>query len=170
MQKFFNEDNNESDSRGEFFACDDEETKKAFLQRFVAAGAAIRYETVNSHKVGELLALDIAIRRNDENWVEVLPESISSQIEHSLYYGHFFCHVFHQDYILKKGADANKVKSEMLALLDTRGAKYPAEHNVGHLYEAESDLQNFYIGLDPTNTFNPGIGKMDKHKRNCSCC
>ena len=71
---------------------------------------------------------------------------------------------------MKKGADAKKVKSEMLVLLDERGAKYPAEHNVGHLYEAESDLQNFYRSLDPTNTFNPGIGMMDKHKRNCSCC
>ena len=170
LHKFFNEGNEGKEPRGEFFVCDEDETKKAFLQRFVAAGAAIRYETVNSHKIGELLALDIAIRRNDENWVEELPESISSQIEHSLYYGHFFCHVFHQDYILKKGADAKKVKSEMLALLDSRGAKYPAEHNVGHLYEAESDLQNFYIELDPSNTFNPGIGKMDKHKRNCSCC
>ena len=58
----------------------------------------------------------------------------------------------------------------MLALLDSRGAKYPAEHNVGHLYEAESNLQKFYKNLDPTNTFNPGIGKMEKHKRNCSCC
>ena len=169
FHEFFNQ-NPDKDSPGEFFAYDDEETKKAYLQRFVAAGAAIRYETVNSHKVGELLALDIAIRRNDENWIEELPESISSQIEHSLYYGHFFCHVFHQDYILKKGADATKVKSDMLAVLDSRGAKYPAEHNVGHLYQAESDLQNFYKKLDPTNTFNPGIGKMDKHKRNCSCC
>ncbi|MCL4111191.1 UNVERIFIED_CONTAM: hypothetical protein GTU68_043104 [Idotea baltica] len=170
FDKFFNDVSENKESRGEFFVCDDAETKKAYLQRFVAAGAAIRYETVNSHKVGELLALDIAIRRNDENWVEELPESISSQIEHSLYYGHFFCHVFHQDYILKKDADTKKVKSEMLALLDSRGAKYPAEHNVGHLYEADSDLQKFYIELDPTNTFNPGIGKMDKHKRNCNCC
>lgn len=167
LEKFFADKN---ENFGEFFVCTEDESKKAFLQRFVAAGAAIRYETINSHKSGELLALDIAIRRNDENWVEELPESISSQIEYSLYYGHFFCHVFHQDYILKKGADAKKVKSEMLALLDTRGAKYPAEHNVGHLYEAESDLQNFYRELDPTNTFNPGIGKMEKHKRNCSCC
>lgn len=158
------------ENRGEFFTCTENETQKAFLHRFVAAGAAIRYETVNKNKVGELLALDIAIRRNDNNWVEELPESISSQIEHSLYYGHFFCHVFHQDYILKKGADAKKVKQEMLAILDSRGAKYPAEHNVGHLYEAESDLQKFYKSLDPTNTFNPGIGKMEKHKRNCSCC
>ncbi|MFQ3206390.1 MAG: D-lactate dehydrogenase, partial [Glaciecola sp.] len=92
------------------------------------------------------------------------------QIDKKLYYGHFFCYVFHQDYILKKGVDAQKVKKQMLAILNSRGAKYPAEHNVGHLYKAESDLKTFYEFLDPTNTFNPGIGKMDKTKRSCACC
>lgn len=58
----------------------------------------------------------------------------------------------------------------MLALLDNRGAKYPAEHNVGHLYDAEDTLKAFYRSLDPTNTFNPGIGQMEKTKRNCACC
>ncbi|MBU0653623.1 MAG: D-lactate dehydrogenase [Gammaproteobacteria bacterium] len=155
---------------GGYFECTSEEASKAYLQRFAAAGAAIRYQTVHSQRVGAILALDIALRRNDENWVEQLPESISSQLEQTLYYGHFMCHVFHQDYILKKGADAKAVKKAMLALLDTRGAKYPAEHNVGHLYEAESGLREFYKRLDPTNTFNPGIGKMEKYRRNCSCC
>lgn len=155
---------------GGYFECTPDEASKAYLQRFAVAGAAIRYQTVNSHKVGEMLALDIALRRNDSDWVEQLPESIRSQIEYSLYYGHFMCHVFHQDYILKKGADAKAVKKAMLELLDSRGAKYPAEHNVGHLYEAESGLREFYKQLDPTNTFNPGIGKMEKYKRSCSCC
>nr|CAA6829855.1 MAG: D-Lactate dehydrogenase (EC [uncultured Thiotrichaceae bacterium] len=167
LQAFFLSPDNE----GNYFACTDDEASKAYLQRFAAAGAAIRYQTVHSNKVADdILALDIALRRNDENWVEQLPEAISSQIEHSLYYGHFICHVFHQDYILKKGADPVAVKKAMLELLDSRGAKYPAEHNVGHLYEAENDLQDFYRELDPTNTFNPGVGKMDKYKRNCGCC
>ncbi len=160
----------DSNSNGEFFACTKEESDKAFLLRFAAAGAAIRYQTVKNKTVGEILALDIALRRNDLNWVEDLPSEISDQIDSALYYGHFMCHVFHQDYILKKGADADEVKKAMLAVLDERGAKYPAEHNVGHLYEAEKDLKEFYRELDPTNTFNPGIGKMSKHKRNCSCC
>lgn len=155
---------------GAFFECEPDEASKAYLQRFAAAGAAIRYQTVHSSMVGEMLALDIALRRNDPDWVEQLPPEISSQIEHTLYYGHFMCHVFHQDYILKKGADPMAVKKAMLKLLDSRGAKYPAEHNVGHLYEAEEGLRKFYKQLDPTNTFNPGIGKMDKYKRNCSCC
>lgn len=155
---------------GDYIACDDEEASKAFLLRFAAAGAAVRYQMVHHKQVGDILALDIALRRNDEFWVEALPEHIAKHIEKPLYYGHFFCHVFHQDYILKKGSNPKKVKADMLALLDSRGAKYPAEHNVGHLYEAESSLQQFYKKLDPTNTFNPGIGKMEKHKRNCSCC
>ncbi len=43
-----------------------------------------------------------------------------------------------------------------------RGAKYPAEHNVGHMYEAEECLKQFYRDLDPTNTFNPGIGQTSR--------
>jgi len=155
---------------GGYFECDENETKRAFLHRFAAAGAAIRYQTMNASKLGEILALDIALRRNDIHWVEELPEHIASKIDKRLYYGHFFCHVFHQDYVLKRGVDAQRLKEEMLRLLDERGAKYPAEHNVGHLYEAEEGVKTFYQELDPTNRFNPGIGKMDKHKRNCSCC
>lgn len=155
---------------GGYFECNEQEAAQAYLQRFAAAGAALRYQTIHANQLGDILALDIALRRNDTNWVEQLPESIASQIDKTLYYGHFFCHVFHQDYVLKKGANAKQVKKDMLALLDSRGAKYPAEHNVGHLYEAEDAVKEFYRELDPTNSFNPGIGKMAKHKRNCSCC
>ena len=166
MSKLFKEEKLD----GDYITCNEEEASKAFLLRFAAAGAAVRYQMMHNKQVGDILALDIALRRNDEFWVEKLPKHIAKHVEKPLYYGHFFCHVFHQDYILKKGSDAKKVKADMLALLDSRGAKYPAEHNVGHLYEAESRLQQFYRELDPTNTFNPGIGKMEKHKRNCSCC
>ncbi|MEM0909662.1 MAG: D-lactate dehydrogenase [Pseudomonadota bacterium] len=154
---------------GSFFECNEDEAKRAYLHRFAAAGAALRYQTMHDKRVGDILALDIALKRNEQNWVEQLPEEITQYVEKSLYYGHFFCYVFHQDYILKKGSDAAKVKSMMLKLLDSRGAKYPAEHNVGHLYEAETPLVNFYTSLDPQNVFNPGIGKLDKTRRNCSC-
>lgn len=166
LEDFFADTTN----NGDYFVCNAEETTAAFLHRFVAAGAAMRYETVHEKTSGELIALDIALRRNDMDWVEELPQEIADKLELRLYYGHFMCNVFHQDYIVKKGEDAKKVKHDMLAFLDTRGAKYPAEHNVGHLYEAEPDLKNFYLSLDPTNTFNPGIGKTDKYRRNCNCC
>ena len=72
------------------------------------------------------------------------------------------CHVLHQDYIVKKGVDVVALKKAMLKILDQRGAEYPAEHNVGHLYKAKPDLANFYKAIDPTNSMNPGIGKMSK--------
>lgn len=162
LSKFFKDSD-----QGDYITCSADEAKKAYLLRFAAAGAAIRYETIHQDEVETILALDIALKRNDEEWVENLPESIRSQLVSSLYYGHFMCHVFHQDYILKKGADAKAIKKQMLEILAAKGAKYPAEHNVGHLYEAEEGLKSFYAELDPTNTFNPGIGKTSK--RRCSC-
>lgn len=152
-----------------FFECNEQETEAAFLQRFVAANAASRYQIVNDKKVGDVLALDIALNRNEQNWLEELPPRISKHIDKALYYGHFFCHVFHQDYILKKDTNTEQIKQELLMFLDKRGAKYPAEHNVGHLYEAEQHVKDFYTQLDPTNTFNPGIGKTSKYRRQCGC-
>ncbi|GAC19475.1 D-lactate dehydrogenase [Paraglaciecola arctica] len=158
-----------AEHEGDFFECDPKETAAAVLNRFAAAGAAMRYHTLYQKDLGDLLSLDIALRRDDIDWLETLPEELQAQLEMKLYYGHFFCHVFHQDYILKKGSDPKEVKKSMLELLNKRGVKYPAEHNVGHLYEAEKSLKEFYLQLDPTNTFNPGIGKTDKTQRNCSC-
>lgn len=149
---------------GAFFECEGKEGAHAFLHRFAAAGAAVRYHAVHADEVEDILALDIALRRNDRDWFETLPPDITRSLSHRLYYGHFFCHVFHQDYIVKKGVDAHALKEQMLALLAARGAEYPAEHNVGHLYRAKPQLADFYRRLDPTNTFNPGIGKTSKRK------
>ncbi len=151
-------------AEGDFFACTPEEGSKAFLHRFAAAGAAIRYQAVHSEEVEDILALDIALRRNDTEWFEHLPPEIDSKLVHKLYYGHFMCYVFHQDYIVKKGVDAHELKEQMLALLRERGAQYPAEHNVGHLYKAPDALKQFYRENDPTNSMNPGIGKTTRKK------
>ena len=70
----------------------------------------------------------------------------------------------HQDYVVKKGEDPKAIKEAMLKILDERGAEYPAEHNVGHLYFAKPDLAEHYRTCDPTNSMNPGIGKMSKCK------
>ena len=110
------------------------------------------------------MALDFSLRRNDEKWYENLPEKINEKLIHKLYYGHFFCYVMHQDYIFKKGVNVPEVKKEILKILDQRGAEYPAEHNVGHMYLAKPSLSSFYKKIDPTNSFNPGIGKMSKNK------
>lgn len=150
--------------RGGWFECNATETQAAMLHRFAVASAAVRYRAVHDDTVEEILALDVALRRNDPDWFEQLPASIDSRISHKLYYGHFMCHVFHQDYIVRKGNDWMALEADMLKLLDDRGAQYPAEHNVGHLYHAKPSLQRFYRQLDPTNSFNPGIGHTSKKK------
>lgn len=149
-------------SSGDFFECTSEEAEKAFLHRFVAAGAAVRYRTVHHEAVEDIVALDIALRQNDRDWFEVLPDDVRGQIHLALYYGHFFCHVFHQDYIVRKGNDTLALEHRLWQLLDQRGAEYPAEHNVGHLYKAKAALADFYRSLDPRNQFNPGIGHTSK--------
>ena len=146
----------------DFFACDADEGRKAFLLRFAVAGAAVRYRAVHAPDVEDIVALDVALRRNDREWVEHLPAEVATTMIARLYYGHFFCHVFHQDYIVKKGIDPLAVEHRLWDLLDARGAEYPAEHNVGHLYRAKPALAAFYRELDPTNAFNPGIGQTSK--------
>ena len=147
---------------GDMFECTPEEGNAAFLHRFAVAGAAVRYRAIHAREVEDIIALDIALRRNDHNWIERLPPEIDAKIEKKLYYGHFFCHVFHQDYVVKKGYDCLALEHEMWGLLDQRGAEYPAEHNVGHLYHAKPELAGFYRRLDPTNSLNPGIGQTSK--------
>ena len=155
---------------GAYFECSDEEGRKAFLHRFAIAGAAIRYRAVHRRDVEDIVALDVALRRNDREWVEKLPREVESDVIHKLYYGHFFCHVFHQDYIVRKGVDPLAMEHRLWKLLDERRAEYPAEHNVGHLYVAKPALADFYRQLDPTNSFNPGIGHTSRIRGWEPCC
>ena len=158
FKKFFTK------NEGDFFECTKEEGEKALLHRFVAAGAIGRYHAIHEKKLGEMISLDIAFPRNEKDWFEKLPPEIDNLLEIKLYYGHLFCHVLHQNYVVKKGVDAKKLKQKLLKTFDTRGAEYPAEHNVGHEYFAKPSLLNFYKKLDPTNGFNPGIGRTSKRK------
>ncbi|AUH35666.1 D-lactate dehydrogenase [Paracoccus tegillarcae] len=147
---------------GAMFECTSDEGKAAFLHRFAVAGAAVRYRAIHAQEVEDIVALDIALRRNDREWVETLPAELDEKLAVKLYYGHFFCHVFHQDYVVRKGHDCLAVEHAMWRLLDRRGAEYPAEHNVGHLYHAKPELAGFYRSIDPTNALNPGIGHTSK--------
>jgi len=151
-------------NEGDYFECTQEEGEKAILHRFVAGGAIGRYKALKGDTVGAMMTVDIALRRNEVKWFEELPKEIDDLIEAKFYYGHLFCHVMHQNYVLKKGVDAKALKQKILDSFDARGAEYPAEHNVGHEYAAKDTLKTFYRKLDPTNTFNPGIGKTSKLK------
>ena len=152
------------DKKGDYFLCNEKEGKKAMLHRYVSASAIGRYHNINKNKQGEMLSLDIAFPRNEKNWFEKLSPEIDELLEMKLYYGHLFCHVQHLNYIVKKGVDGEALKEKLLNTYKERGAEYPAEHNVGHEYSANPTLLKFYKKLDPTNFFNPGIGKTSKLK------
>ena len=158
FQNFF------SKNDGSYFICDEKESTKAMTHRFVAAGSIARYHSLYRKKLGAMLSMDIALPRNEQEWFEKLPPELNDKFEMKLYYGHLFCHVLHQNYILKKGVDEKRVKRELLNFYEDKGAEYPAEHNVGHEYHAKKPLSDFYKDLDPTNSFNPGIGRTSKLK------
>ena len=164
LRKFLEDYVQDTENTGTYFECNTSEAKAALLHRFVAGNASGRMKLIHHKTIGDLLPFDIALRRDDEDWHNILPADLLDKLEAPLCLSHFFCLVVHHDFVLKKGVDPAAFKAKYLASLDARGAKYPAEHNVGHLYTAEPDLSDFYRRLDPTNTFNSGVGKMSKNK------
>jgi D-lactate dehydrogenase (quinone) len=149
---------------GDYFECTEKEARKAILHRFVAASAIGRYQALNEKNTGGMLSMDIAFPRNEKDWFEKLPDEIDSLLDKKFYYGHLFCHVMHLNYIVKKDVDPIALKKKLLTTYEARGAEYPAEHNVGHEYFAKPSLSKFYKELDPTNSFNTGIGRTSKLK------
>tara|TARA_Y100001968_G_C19450798_1_gene768443 strand:+ start:3248 stop:4948 length:1701 start_codon:yes stop_codon:yes gene_type:complete len=147
-----------------YFECNKKESDSAMLLRYVAGAAPARAKIIEGEDVGEILPFDVALPRNTKNWSDVIDKDIESYMSKSFKMGHFFCMVFHWDFIVKPNLDANKVKEIILEKFDNINAKYPAEHNVGHLYKADENLSAHYKRLDPTNTFNSGIGRMSKFK------
>ena len=147
-----------------FLVVSDTEGQKAFRHRYSAAGAALQYCSLHEKDIGGLVDLDIALPRGLKDFDFKLPASLKERFLYSLNCGHFACFVLHQDYILKKGYDLKESKKLLVEFLENLGAKCPSEHNVGHVYAASSELENFYKELDPTNSLNPGIGKTSKRK------
>lgn len=149
---------------GAFFECTPKEGDAALLHRLVAGGSPARYNLIHAKETNGMVTFDVALPRNYSKWHEFLPEDLLDQCAAPYRGGHFMCHVFHWDFVVKAGVDPEAVKARMMILLDEIGAKYPAEHNVGHLYCAEPDHAAFYRELDPNNAFNAGVGKMSKYK------
>lgn len=150
---------------GDWFHCSEAEQADAFLVRFAVGGTPVFYcDYYGIDGDSRLISLDVALRRNDDQWTIQLPPALAAQVQEQSCCGHFFCLVNHQDYILKPGVDGAQFKAAVLEHLDQRGAKYPAEHNIGHLYHASEAHQQHFHALDPTNSCNPGIGKTSKLK------
>lgn len=138
--------------------------KQLLTLRFAGTAAMLRYHQLHAQQYGALLSTDIALPRNAQHWREQLPPSLAAQCKTFFSMGHFFCHVFHQDYFLHPHTDPNTFKQQLLDFYSSQHIKYPAEHNVGHLYQASEKQIEFYRQLDPTNSLNPGIGHTTKRK------
>ncbi|ATG52981.1 D-lactate dehydrogenase [Brachybacterium vulturis] len=149
---------------GAFFECDAEEAESATLIRFGVASAASRCFVMHRAEASAMVTFDVALRRDDEDWLEHLPAHLADQLLESVYFGHFFCHVLHQDHVAKKGVDPVALKKEMTALLESRGAAVPAEHNYGRIYPAPASMVEHFRRLDPLNMFNAGVGETSPRK------
>ena len=149
---------------GAFFECDAEEAESATLIRFGVASAAGRFFVMHRAEASAMVTFDVALRRDDTDWLEVLPPQIADQLLESVYFGHFFCHVLHQDHVAKKGVDPVALKKEMTALLESRGAAVPAEHNFGRIYPVPAPMVEHFQQLDPLNMFNAGVGETSARK------
>ena len=149
---------------GAFFECSPKEGDAALLNRLVAGGSPARYNLIHSKETNGMVTFDVALPRNYAKWYQFLPEDLLEQCAAPYRGGHFMCHVFHWDFVVKAGVDPQAIKARMMSLLDEIGAKYPAEHNVGNQYCAEPEHAAFFRELDPSNTFNAGVGKMSKYR------
>lgn len=149
---------------GAFFECDADEAESATLIRFGVASAASRFFVMHRGEAAAMVTFDVALRRDDADWLEVLPPKIADQLLESVYFGHFFCHVLHQDHVAKKGVDPVALKKAMTALLESRGAAVPAEHNYGRIYPAPEPMVEHFQQLDPLNMFNAGVGQTSPRK------
>lgn len=147
---------------GAALECSPAEAERASLLRFVTAGAAQRFLLARNDEAAAIVALDYALPRNRLDWHMALPASLKAMVAADLHYGHFLCHVFHADVVVRPGCDPDRVKEALLTWLDDMGAEYPAEHNVGHQYRAKPALAAFYRSLDPMNRLNPGIGMTSR--------
>lgn len=151
--------------QGAFFECSGAEEKNAFLIRFGVGTCTVYYCEGKGLDINQrLVAFDVALRSNDNEWRLKLPAHLEQQVLLESCCGHFFCFVNHQDYILKPGYDPVAFKHGVLEYVESRGARYPAEHNVGHLYHASAEYEQHMHQLDPTNSFNAGVGKTSKKK------
>ena len=68
----------------DFFECNETESKKAMLHRYVSAGAFGRYFLMNENKVGEMITIDVAFSRNQKKWFEKLPEKLNKLFKKTL--------------------------------------------------------------------------------------
>ena len=108
-------------SKNNLLICSTKESKKLTLNRFVFAGASARCANLSRNANPDLLPFDVALKRNDDNWFHDIALDAKKDVLKTLTVGHFFCLVFHREYVIKKGIN--------ITLVDARFAK-PLDENL----------------------------------------
>ena len=103
-----------------YLAMTSDEADAAFRLRFASAGATVRLRDL-SDGANELAALDIAMPRIALDWFLELPPNLEDQVLDRAIYGHFLCHVFHLDYVLKPGCSQANFEHGMKRLVEEHG-------------------------------------------------
>ncbi|KAL7536304.1 hypothetical protein ACHAXR_007068 [Thalassiosira sp. AJA248-18] len=75
-------------------------------------------------------------------------------------YSHFGCNVVHEDIAYALGVDTHEEKMAFKHGVEGEGGKLPAEHGHGTEYHAPESAQNRWMGMDPLNVLNPGVGGL----------
>lgn len=65
--------------QGDYFECTPREGEKTILHRFVASGAVGGYHTIKRKEFGPMMTIDVALRRNEEQWLEVSPSEFEEK-------------------------------------------------------------------------------------------
>lgn len=149
-----------------YMICTDKEHKAGLNFRFSAGNGITQYERIQDKSYMKSFDFDVAYPRNDTDILTcITPVSLEDAIVVKNHISHFFCHVMHQSYVVDtRKCDGDMVEAIFKDYFAKRGAMYPAEHNFGHTYSTPDTVQDFYRSLDPTNSFNAGVGKMSKNK------
>jgi D-lactate dehydrogenase len=121
-----------------------------------AAAPAFRTFCIGKRLHG--VSFDFALPKNYEHSVILEPEG--EEMEVKMMYGHFGCAVYHYDVAIKGGErEAASLKKGMVNAVEQVGGKLPAEHGFGTEYTAPPGTVARWKEVDPTNMFNPGVGK-----------
>ena len=102
---------------GAFFECTPKEGDAALLHRLVAGGSPARYNLIHAKETNGMVTFDVALPRNYSKWHEFLPKDLLDQCAAPYRGGHFMCHVFHWDFVVKAGVDPEAVKARMMTCL-----------------------------------------------------
>ena len=139
----------------EYHRCTEQEGDGAIYFRFVMGTA---FRSYCSGKGLKGLSVDYALPKNYEG-VPEMPTELPA-LDQRMRVSHFGCSVFHEELVFAKDASpADSHKEAFKRLVEDLGGALPAEHGHGTEYRAPPETQARWQHTDPTNTFNPGVGK-----------